>query len=37
MVETAIADTLRDLDALGPDELVEDRYKRFRRMGAYLA
>jgi acetyl-CoA carboxylase carboxyl transferase subunit alpha len=37
MVETAIAETLRDLDALDPGELVEDRYKRFRKMGAYLA
>jgi acetyl-CoA carboxylase carboxyl transferase subunit alpha len=37
MVETAIAETLRDLDALDPDELVEDRYQRFRKMGAYLA
>jgi acetyl-CoA carboxylase carboxyl transferase subunit alpha len=37
MVETAITDALRDLDALGPDELVDDRYRRFRRMGAYLA
>jgi acetyl-CoA carboxylase carboxyl transferase subunit alpha len=37
MVETAITDALRDLDALGPDELVDDRYRRFRRMGAYVA
>jgi acetyl-CoA carboxylase carboxyl transferase subunit alpha len=37
LVETAIADTLRDLDALDGDELVEDRYSRFRKMGAYLA
>jgi acetyl-CoA carboxylase carboxyl transferase subunit alpha len=37
MVETAIAETLRDLDALDPGELVEDRYQRFRKMGAYLA
>ena len=37
MVETAITDTLRDLDALDANEVVEDRYQRFRRMGAYLA
>jgi acetyl-CoA carboxylase carboxyl transferase subunit alpha len=37
LVETAIADSLKDLDALGGDELVEDRYRRFRKMGAYLA
>ena len=37
LVETAIAETLRDLDALDPGELVEDRYRRFRKMGAYLA
>jgi acetyl-CoA carboxylase carboxyl transferase subunit alpha len=37
LVESAIADTLKDLDALDGDELVEDRYRRFRKMGAYLA
>ncbi|HEY3817288.1 MAG TPA: acetyl-CoA carboxylase carboxyltransferase subunit alpha [Polyangiaceae bacterium] len=37
LVEAAIADTLKDLDALDPEEVVEDRYRRFRRMGAYLA
>jgi acetyl-CoA carboxylase carboxyl transferase subunit alpha len=37
MVETALADTLRELDALNGGELVEDRYQRFRKMGAYLA
>jgi acetyl-CoA carboxylase carboxyl transferase subunit alpha len=37
MVETAIAGTLKELDALDADELVEDRYRRFRKMGAYLA
>jgi acetyl-CoA carboxylase carboxyl transferase subunit alpha len=37
LVEAAIGETLRDLERLTPDELVEDRYRRFRRMGAYLA
>jgi acetyl-CoA carboxylase carboxyl transferase subunit alpha len=37
LVQTALVDTLRDLDALGPQELVEDRYRRFRRMGAFVA
>ena len=37
LVETAIADTLKDLDALDANEVVEDRYQRFRKMGAYLA
>jgi acetyl-CoA carboxylase carboxyl transferase subunit alpha len=36
-VEAAISETLRELAALEPEELVEDRYRRFRRMGAYLA
>jgi acetyl-CoA carboxylase carboxyl transferase subunit alpha len=37
LVDAAIADALRQLDALSPDELVEDRYKRFRQIGAYVA
>jgi acetyl-CoA carboxylase carboxyl transferase subunit alpha len=37
LVEAAIADALRELETLGPDELVEDRYRRFRRMGAFVA
>jgi acetyl-CoA carboxylase carboxyl transferase subunit alpha len=37
LVETAIGEALRELEALSPDELVEDRYRRFRRLGAYLA
>ncbi|MGH7293904.1 MAG: acetyl-CoA carboxylase carboxyl transferase subunit alpha, partial [Polyangiaceae bacterium] len=37
LVEGAIADALRDLEALSPDAVVEDRYRRFRRMGAYVA
>jgi acetyl-CoA carboxylase carboxyl transferase subunit alpha len=37
LVESAIADTLRDLESLSPEALVDDRYRRFRRMGAYVA
>ena len=37
LVGAAIAEELSSLEGLGPDELVEDRYRRFRRMGAYLA
>jgi acetyl-CoA carboxylase carboxyl transferase subunit alpha len=37
LVEAAIADALRELEPLGSDELVEDRYRRFRRMGAFVA
>jgi acetyl-CoA carboxylase carboxyl transferase subunit alpha len=37
LVETAITDVLRDLETLTPEELVEDRYRRFRKMGAYVA
>jgi acetyl-CoA carboxylase carboxyl transferase subunit alpha len=37
LVEAAIDDTLRSLEASSPDELVEDRYQRFRRIGAYVA
>jgi acetyl-CoA carboxylase carboxyl transferase subunit alpha len=37
LVQTALVETLRDLDTLGPAEVVEDRYQRFRRMGAFVA
>jgi acetyl-CoA carboxylase carboxyl transferase subunit alpha len=37
LLDAAIADTLKELDRLTPDELVEDRYRRFRRMGAFVA
>lgn len=37
LVEAALADALRALEAASRDELVEDRYQRFRRMGAYVA
>jgi acetyl-CoA carboxylase carboxyl transferase subunit alpha len=34
LVENAIADALAELDALGPSAWVDDRYQRFRRLGA---
>src|SRR5579884_942965 len=37
LVETAIDGTLRELETLSADELVDDRYARFRKMGAYVA
>ena len=37
LVGTAISDALRSLDALTQAEVVEDRYRRFRRMGAFVA
>ncbi|HZU83664.1 MAG TPA: acetyl-CoA carboxylase carboxyltransferase subunit alpha [Polyangiaceae bacterium] len=37
LVDVAIADALQSLDSHGADELVDDRYRRFRRMGAYVA
>lgn len=37
LVEAAIAESLRDLDGLRPEELVDDRYRRFRRLGAFVA
>jgi len=36
-VDAAIATALRELEAMGPDDLVEDRYRRFRRIGAFVA
>ncbi|MFO0678497.1 MAG: acetyl-CoA carboxylase carboxyl transferase subunit alpha, partial [Polyangiaceae bacterium] len=36
-VGAALQAALRDLDAMSPKELVEDRYRRFRAMGAFLA
>ncbi len=35
-VERAIADALKDLGSLGPAELAQDRYKRFRALGAFV-
>jgi acetyl-CoA carboxylase carboxyl transferase subunit alpha len=37
LVEAALHDTLGSLEALSPEELVEDRYRRFRRLGAFVA
>jgi len=37
MLDQALWETLGSLDGLGPDELREDRYQRFRRFGAFLA
>ncbi len=37
LVEVALADALRALEGANGDDLAEDRYQRFRRMGAYVA
>jgi acetyl-CoA carboxylase carboxyl transferase subunit alpha len=37
LVGAAIDATLRELDGMRPDDLVEDRYRRFRRLGAFVA
>ena len=37
LVSSAIHLSLRDLLRMTPDELAEDRYKRFRALGAFLA
>ncbi|HXN34401.1 MAG TPA: acetyl-CoA carboxylase carboxyltransferase subunit alpha [Polyangiaceae bacterium] len=37
LVEAALGDALRTLEPSSGEELVEDRYQRFRRMGAYVA
>jgi acetyl-CoA carboxylase carboxyl transferase subunit alpha len=36
-VESAIAEALRELAPFSPEELAEDRYQRFRRMGEFVA
>jgi acetyl-CoA carboxylase carboxyl transferase subunit alpha len=36
-IDAAIADALRELLQKTPAELVEDRYKRFRSLGAFVA
>ena len=36
LVESAIANALDEVDALGTDACIEDRYRRFRRLGALL-
>jgi acetyl-CoA carboxylase carboxyl transferase subunit alpha len=37
LVASAIGGTLRELEAMTSDEIVEDRYRRFRAMGAVVA
>jgi len=37
LVEEAIDASLRELETLRPDDLVEDRYRRFRKLGAFVA
>lgn len=36
-LSAALLETLRGLERLGPDELRDDRYGRFRRLGAFMA
>jgi acetyl-CoA carboxylase carboxyl transferase subunit alpha len=37
LLDAALRSTLMALDALSPDELCEDRYRRFRDLGSFLA
>jgi len=37
LVDAAIAAALRELEAMSPAELIEDRYRRFRKIGAFVA
>jgi acetyl-CoA carboxylase carboxyl transferase subunit alpha len=37
LIEAALAETLRDLDSMTADDIVEDRYTRFRKIGALVA
>jgi acetyl-CoA carboxylase carboxyl transferase subunit alpha len=37
LVEAALLDTLRGLERLSPEELRQDRYARFRKLGAFVA
>jgi acetyl-CoA carboxylase carboxyl transferase subunit alpha len=37
LIEAALAETLRDLDSMTADDIVEDRYARFRKIGALVA
>ncbi len=37
LLEAAIAEALRGLESMAPDEIVEDRYARFRKIGAFVA
>jgi len=36
-LDNAVYEALSSLERLGPEELVEDRYQRFRRLGAFMA
>jgi acetyl-CoA carboxylase carboxyl transferase subunit alpha len=36
-VDAALSEALRSLDGMRPEELVEDRYRRFRKLGAFVA
>ena len=36
-LDRVLWDTLQQLEALSPDELVDDRYRRFRELGAFVA
>lgn len=36
-LDRTLYETLSSLERLGPEELAEDRYQRFRKIGAYLA
>jgi acetyl-CoA carboxylase carboxyl transferase subunit alpha len=36
-LDAAISSHLAELDCLGPDELREDRYQRFRKLGAFVS
>jgi acetyl-CoA carboxylase carboxyl transferase subunit alpha len=36
-VDASLTAALASLEGLGPSDLIEDRYQRFRRMGAYVA
>jgi acetyl-CoA carboxylase carboxyl transferase subunit alpha len=37
LLDSALREALASLDGLSPAELVDDRYRRFRRLGAYRA
>ncbi len=37
LVDAAVSETLRSLEAMSAEELVQDRYARFRRMGSIIA
>ena len=37
LLDLALSDALAELLQLTPDELVEQRYQRFRAMGAFVA